>query len=76
MDAVSEIQMGANILLAYFHYSCKGCRVFEDGWKAEKMKSMASLDEDQAHFIQITAAYVKTNSMHLSLIIVCKVLNK
>jgi hypothetical protein len=74
MDAISEIQMGANILLAYFHYSCKGYRVFEEGWKAEEMKSMASLSEEQAQFIQTTAAYVKTNSMHLSLIIICKVL--
>ena len=74
MDAISEIQMGANILLAYFHYSCKGYRVFEDGWKEEKMKSMASLNEEQAQFIQKTTDYVKTNSMHLSLIIGCKVL--
>jgi len=66
MDAISEIQLGANILLAYFHYSCKGFRVFEDGWKEEKMKSMASLNEEQAQFIQKTAAYVKTNKRHFA----------
>ncbi|PMD58388.1 uncharacterized protein K444DRAFT_532135 [Hyaloscypha bicolor E] len=69
MDAISEIQMGANILLAYFHYSCKGYRVFEDGWKEGKMKSMASLNEEQAQFIQKTADYVKINKHHFAKVV-------
>lgn len=55
--------MGANVLLAHFHYSCKGYRVFEEGWKVEETMSMAELNAEQAQFIQKTAAYVKANSM-------------
>lgn len=65
MDDISEIHMGANILLAHFHYSCKGYRVFEQGWRVEETKSMAELNAEQVQFIQKTAAYVKANSMFI-----------
>jgi len=66
MDMISELHVGANILLAYFHYSCKGHRIFDQGWNAEEMRSMAELNAEQAQFIQKTAAYVKANSMLIS----------
>lgn len=65
MDNISEIHMGANVLLAHFHYSCKGYRVFEEGWKVEETVSMAELNTEQAQFIQKTAAYVKANSVFI-----------
>lgn len=64
MDSMSEMEMGANILLAHFHYSCKGYRIFEQGWRAEETRSM-ELNAEQVQFIQKTAAYVKANSMFI-----------
>jgi len=53
--------MGANILLAHFHYLCKGNQVFEQDGKIQKTKSMANLNTEQVQFVQKTAAHVKAN---------------
>jgi hypothetical protein len=62
-DIIEELHMGANILLAYFHYCCKGFRPFDLDWDATDTTSMAELDPDQIKFVQKTAGYVHSNSM-------------
>jgi hypothetical protein len=58
---VQELHLGANILLAHFHYCCKGFRPFSLDWKAEDTTSMAELDPHQVQFVCQTTAYVKAN---------------
>ncbi|CAG8961672.1 hypothetical protein HYFRA_00006209 [Hymenoscyphus fraxineus] len=60
-DMVKELQVGANVLLAHFHYSCKGERPFTLDWKAESSASMATLDEKQLRVVKNTATYVHYN---------------
>lgn len=62
-DIVEELHLGANILLAYFHYCCKGCRPFDLGWDAAQTTSMAELDHEQINFVQRTAGYVHSNGI-------------
>jgi hypothetical protein len=63
VEIISELHMGANILLAYFHYCCKGFRPFGLDWKSTETASMAELDSEQIQFVQKTAAYVHKNSL-------------
>lgn len=62
IDIVEELHLGANILLAYFHYCCKGCRPFDLDWDAADTQSMAELDPDQIKFVQETSKFVHSNS--------------
>jgi hypothetical protein len=61
VDIIAELHIGADILLAYFHYCCKGFQPFALDWNAAETTSMAELDVDQVRFIKNTATYVKTN---------------
>ncbi|PVH82364.1 hypothetical protein DL98DRAFT_414946 [Cadophora sp. DSE1049] len=45
-EVIAELHMGANVLLAYFHYACRGQRLFTIDWDAKDAVSMAVLDED------------------------------
>ena len=58
---IEELHMGANSLLAYFHYCCKGHRPFTLDWNAEDSVSMAALDPYQVNFIKRTAFHVQAN---------------
>lgn len=60
---VKELHFGANVLLAHFHYCCKGFHPFSSNWEAEATTSMAELDPRQIHFVRETANYVKINGM-------------
>lgn len=55
--------MGANVLLAYYHYCCKGHRPFALDWNAEESVSMAALDPYQVKYIQKTALHVQANGI-------------
>lgn len=61
VDIIAELHIGADILLAYFHYCCKGFRPFSLDWNAAETTLMAEVDVDQIRFIKNTATYVKTN---------------
>lgn len=60
-DLVSELYLGANILLAHFHYCCKGFRPFSINWNPNESTSMAKLNEEQILFIKETAVYADHN---------------
>lgn len=64
-DMVKDLHFGANVLLAHFHYGCKGYRPFTLDWKPELSTSMATLDDEQLHFVRQTATYVDYNSQYL-----------
>ena len=60
-EMIAELHMGANVLLAYFHYGCRGQRPFTLDWNAKDTVSMAVLDDDQIKFLKRTAVYVQAN---------------
>ncbi|KAL5326373.1 hypothetical protein ACEPPN_004057 [Leptodophora sp. 'Broadleaf-Isolate-01'] len=62
-DMIAELHMGANVLLAYYHYCCKGHRPFALDWNAEESVSMAALDPYQVKYIQKTALHVQANGI-------------
>jgi hypothetical protein len=66
IDLIAELHMGANILLAYFHYCTKGFRPFSLEWNAKQTVSMAELNAEQVEFVKKTAAHVKANGKFYS----------
>ncbi|KAK0126871.1 hypothetical protein ONS95_008450 [Cadophora gregata] len=59
---VEELHMGVNVLLAYYHYACRGQRPFSLEWDANDAVSMAILDDDQVKFLKRTAVHVQANA--------------
>ncbi|SPN96749.1 uncharacterized protein DNG_00269 [Cephalotrichum gorgonifer] len=57
-DKVKEYHMGANILLAYFHYCNKGIYPFSNDCKEQDLRSLAELDDAMMAFVRETRAYV------------------
>jgi hypothetical protein len=64
-DMIKELHLGANVLLAHFHYGCKGFHPFNLDWKPELSTSMATLDEKQLRFVRQTANYIEYNGQYL-----------
>jgi len=57
-DMVAEYHMGANTLLAYFHYCNKGIYPFSSECKDSDLTTLAALDEDSLAFVRQTRAYI------------------
>lgn len=47
-------QVGANILLAYFHYCNRGTYPFSNGCKDSDLRELAKLDEETIEFVKWT----------------------
>ncbi|KAK5990690.1 Satratoxin biosynthesis SC3 cluster transcription factor SAT20-like protein [Cladobotryum mycophilum] len=58
-DKVQEYHLGANILLAHFHYCNKGVHPFSDDCKDQDLRTLADLDEDKIQFVRATRAFAK-----------------
>ncbi|KAI1757289.1 hypothetical protein F4782DRAFT_548199 [Xylaria castorea] len=58
-DMVREYQLGANILLAYFHYCNKGIYPFSAECKEQDLTTLAALNEAKSQFIRQTKAHVE-----------------
>ncbi|CAJ2500996.1 Uu.00g038490.m01.CDS01 [Anthostomella pinea] len=58
-DMVREYQMGANILLAYFHYCNKGIYPFSAQCKDSDLTTLAELDETKTKFVKLTRSNVE-----------------
>ncbi|GAW18223.1 hypothetical protein ANO14919_076970 [Xylariales sp. No.14919] len=58
-DMVREYQLGANILLAYFHYCNKGIHPFSTECKEQDLTTLAALNEQRAQFIRQTKAHIE-----------------
>ncbi|KAJ2970781.1 hypothetical protein NUW58_g9594 [Xylaria curta] len=58
-DMVREYQLGANVLLAYFHYCNKGIYPFSAECKEQDLTTLAALDESRAQFIKQTKSHVE-----------------
>jgi hypothetical protein len=58
---IKELHHGANVLLAHFHYCCKGFRPFTLNWNPAETVSMAEMDVKQVRFVRQTAVYVNIN---------------
>jgi len=61
---IRELHYGANVLLAHFHYACKGFRPFTLDWDPAKTKLMADFeDAKQIYFVRQTAVHVNFNGL-------------
>lgn len=60
-DKVKEYHLGANILLAHFHYCNKGIYPFSEGCKDQDLRTLAGLDEEKIQFVHATRANAKQN---------------
>ncbi|KAI1173874.1 hypothetical protein F4777DRAFT_420073 [Nemania sp. FL0916] len=58
-DMVREYQLGANILLAYFHYCNKGIYPFSAECKDQDLTTLAALNESKVQVIKMTKAHVE-----------------
>ncbi|KAM5355866.1 hypothetical protein ACJ41O_002512 [Fusarium nematophilum] len=58
-DKVKEYHLGANILLAHFHYCNKGIFPFSDECKDQDLRTLAGLDEDKIKFVHSTSTFAK-----------------
>ncbi|KAH6610519.1 hypothetical protein Trco_000539 [Trichoderma cornu-damae] len=55
---VQEYHLGANIILAHFHYCNKGVTPFSEECEDQDLRTLAHLDEDKIQFVRATRAYV------------------
>lgn len=53
--------VGANILLAHFHYCNKGYYPFSKECRDQDLRTLAELSEDGLRFVLETRDFVKTN---------------
>ncbi|KAJ6446009.1 pre-mRNA splicing factor clf1 [Purpureocillium lavendulum] len=58
-DKVREYHLGANILLAHFHYCNKGMYPFSDECKDKDLRALADLSDDEIQFVHTTKKYAK-----------------
>ncbi|KAJ4271889.1 hypothetical protein NW762_000598 [Fusarium torreyae] len=58
-EKVKEYHLGANILLAHFHYCNKGIYPFSEGCKDQDLRTLAGLDEEKIEFVHTTGTYAK-----------------
>ncbi|KAI1805004.1 hypothetical protein F4811DRAFT_561434 [Daldinia bambusicola] len=63
-EMVREYQMGANILLAYFHYCNKGVYPFSSECKEQDLSTVAELDETKIKLVQYTRAQAEKYKRH------------
>ncbi|UNI14894.1 hypothetical protein JDV02_001474 [Purpureocillium takamizusanense] len=58
-DKVREYHLGANILLAHFHYCNKGMYPFSDECKDKDLRVLADLSDEEIQFVHATKQYAK-----------------
>lgn len=63
-EMVREYQMGANILLGYFHYINKGTYPFSAECKDKELRGMEGLDESRMRIIQFTKSTAERYKQH------------
>ncbi|OAQ90852.1 Zn(2)-C6 fungal-type DNA-binding domain-containingprotein [Purpureocillium lilacinum] len=58
-DKVREYHLGANILLAHFHYCNKGMYPFSDECKDKDLRALADLSDEEIQFVHATKQQAK-----------------
>ncbi|KAL7937817.1 hypothetical protein V8C35DRAFT_320526 [Trichoderma chlorosporum] len=58
-EKVQEYHMGANIILAHFHYCNKGIMPFSEECEDQDLRTLAHLDEDKIRFVRATRAHIQ-----------------
>jgi len=61
-DNVKEYNVGANTLLAYFHYCNKGIYPFSGECKDQDLQSLAELDDEAMKFVKYTRQFASDHS--------------
>ena len=52
VSLVEELHIGAKILLAYFHYCCKGSYPMSMDWNSPEEIALAEMDDEQVEFMR------------------------
>lgn len=52
-------RLGANILLAHFHYCNKGMYPFSDECKDKDLRTLADLNDDEIQYVHATRHFAK-----------------
>ncbi|RYP55007.1 hypothetical protein DL768_000323 [Monosporascus sp. mg162] len=63
-DIVREYQLGANILLAYFHYCNKGIYPFSPECREQDLSTLAELNKNKINFVLFTRKAVEEHKKH------------
>jgi len=63
-DSVKEYNLGANTLLAYHHYCCKGVYPFAADCRDQDLQNLAELDDYGTSFVQFTRQCVSAQKAH------------
>ncbi|EFY90888.1 hypothetical protein MAC_03004 [Metarhizium acridum CQMa 102] len=58
-DKVKEYHLGANILLAHFHYCNKGWYPFSEDCKDQDLRTLADLNDDKIRFVHATRKFAR-----------------
>ncbi|KAL6902604.1 hypothetical protein GGI43DRAFT_402305 [Trichoderma evansii] len=58
-EKVREYHMGANVILAHFHYCNKGRVPFSEHCEDKDLRALAQLDEEKIQFVRATRALVQ-----------------
>lgn len=66
MVAYLSAQIGANILLAHFHYCNKGAHPFSDECRDLDLQLRAELNDDELQFVRATRSYANRHSKWIS----------
>jgi SMC interacting uncharacterized protein involved in chromosome segregation len=62
---MEQLHSGAQTMLAYFHYCCKGYQPFLLADESDEVFSMAELDAEQIGFIREIAKELKRREEHI-----------
>lgn len=58
-EKVREYHMGANVILAHFHYCNKGRIPFSEECEDKDLRALAQLDEEKIRFVRATRGFVQ-----------------
>lgn len=58
-EKVQEYHLGANIILAHFHYCNKGIVPFSEECEDQDLRTLAHLDEEKIKFVRATRAHIQ-----------------
>ncbi|KAG4265672.1 hypothetical protein FPRO06_00952 [Fusarium proliferatum] len=62
-EKVKEYHLGANILLAHFHYCNKGIYPFSEDCKDQDLRTLAGLDEEKIKFVHHTSNLARRHAL-------------
>lgn len=62
-ERMEELFHSAQIILAYFHYACKGFAPLQVDWTKEESAKFAKLDDEEVSYMIRTQARIREKGM-------------